>query len=68
MSIGKNIRRIRRNHGVSQWQLSQAIGLSPGAMRMIENGSRKCTSEMIKEIASVLDVSEAEIRGNEGRR
>ena len=61
--IGKNIRYIRQAKGISQWQLSQAVGLTPGAIFLVEHGAKKCSPELIKAIASALGVEESELYG-----
>ena len=57
MTIGQNVRRIRREKGVTQWQLSSAIGVTPGTVLLIERGVRECTPEMVEGIAKALGVS-----------
>lgn len=64
--IGKNIRRIRQQKGVSQWQLSQAVGATTGAIWMIERGLKPCPNSMVRAIADALNVSESEIKDNIG--
>lgn len=58
MTIGQSIRRIRREKGITQWQLSSAIGVTPGTILLIERGGRECTKEMIADIAKALGVPE----------
>lgn len=60
--IGKNIKRIRREKGISQRQLSEKLELIPvyicrGSLSRIENGSRAITDIEIKAIARTLQVS-----------
>ena len=64
MTVGQEIRRIRQERGLTQWQLSRAIGISPGAMLLIERGDRDCSPQMIIDIARALDVPESAIRGD----
>lgn len=58
MTIGQNIRRIRREKGITQWQLSSAIDVSPATILLIERGVRDCDREMVKQIAKALGVPE----------
>lgn len=62
---GQNIRRIRQEKGITQWQLSQAVGISPGAMLMIERGDRDCLPEMLSKMAKALNVPESVLSGDE---
>ena len=64
--IGKNIRRIRQEKGISQWQLSQSIGLRPGTIMLIEHGTTKPSKQVVKAIAKALEVPESEIYGGRG--
>ena len=63
MSTGANIRFYRRKAGMTQWQLSQAVKIRPGAMLLIERGQRECPKALLREIAKALGVSESELRG-----
>lgn len=63
MTIGQNIRRIRREKGITQWQLSSAIDVTPGTILLIERGSRGCTADMVRDIAKALGVPEDRLTG-----
>ena len=56
VTVGQNIRRYRQMVGMTQWQLSQIIGCSPGAILLIERGQRECDAELIRAIATALGV------------
>lgn len=57
MSIGQNVRRLRQAKGVTQWQLSQAVGISPGRMLLIERGDKDVSKELLVAFAKALGVS-----------
>lgn len=42
-SIGKRIRQLREQHGVTQFELSEIIDISPSYMGLIERGQRQLT-------------------------
>lgn len=58
---GKNIRRVRQEKGVTQWQLSQAVGVTTGKLLLIERGEQECPPELLKAIANALKVDVNEI-------
>lgn len=64
VTTGQKIRRIRQETGMTQWQLSRAVGITPGAMLMIERGERDCSSEMIASIAEALGVPESSLKSD----
>ena len=61
--VGRNIRRLRHERGVTQWQLACAIGCTTGALWMIEHGERECSPEQLRAIAKALNVTENQIVG-----
>lgn len=62
MTHGRNLRRIRQEKGWTQWQLSRAVGVSPGRILLIERGDIPLTPELLTAIAKVLGVSEDTLR------
>ena len=58
---GKAIRRARKRKGMSQWQLSQAVGVTPATIFMIEHGTRDCSMKLLTAIADALGVKRSEI-------
>lgn len=62
MKVGQNIRRIRRKKGMTQWQLSLAIGVTTGKVILIERGSVECSAVLLCEIAAALGVPESALR------
>ena len=51
------IRELRKRSGLSQAELGERLGLSPGQVSHLENGARNLTLEWMKRIARALDVS-----------
>ena len=64
ITIGKRIRYYRQRNGITQWQLSRAIQVTPGTVLLIERGEKQCPAELLEAIASALGVSEADLYGN----
>ena len=55
--LGKRIQSARRETGLSQEQLAEAIGKSPSAISTIETGKRGASLETLIRIANALQVS-----------
>ena len=55
-TIGQQIRKYRKAHGLSQEQLAEEIGISVTHMSHIETGNTKLSLAVFAKIASVLDV------------
>lgn len=55
--IGSRIRAIRTKKGMSQAELGELIGLNADRVQKYENGARKPKADMLKKIASALEVS-----------
>jgi transcriptional regulator with XRE-family HTH domain len=56
VKVGENILYWRRIKGIKQEELAKKIGISPGALSNIENGSSKPDIERIEDIAEALGV------------
>ena len=63
MTVGQNVRKYRQLRGLTQWQLSQIVGCSPGAILLIERGQRDCDAELIQAFARALNVSTDDLKG-----
>lgn len=61
MTLGENIRRIRKEKGLSQSELGKRIGVSYQQIGQYENGKRNPKIETIDKIASALGVKIADI-------
>lgn len=62
--IGMEIRRVRQERGLTQWQLSVMLGITPGRMLLIERGEG-CSNDLMMAIAEALGVSVAELYGKQ---
>ena len=56
MTIGEKIRATRKEKGMTQKQLAEMCKMADSAIRKYESGQVKPKTEMIKRIASALDV------------
>lgn len=66
MSIGKRIKQLRREKGLTLQELAARSGVSPGYISMLERGFKKSpTLEILKKLAKGLSVSLSEIIGEE---
>ncbi|MCR4989759.1 MAG: helix-turn-helix domain-containing protein [Lachnospiraceae bacterium] len=57
MTIGENIRRIRKEKGMTVKELAERVGISDTYMRFYENGQRSPKKDAIKKIADALGVN-----------
>ena len=55
--VGNRIRKIRMARGLSQAELGELVGLNADRIQKYENGARKPKADMLKKIASSLEVS-----------
>lgn len=65
MTIGENIRRIRKLRGISVQDLAQRLGISDTYMRYYENNVRNPKKEGILRIAKALDVHPEVLQASE---
>lgn len=56
MSLGENIRNIRKNKGYSIMKIRELTGLSKSTVSDLENDKSSPTSETLQKIASALEV------------
>ena len=59
--VGQNVRRIRRERGVSQEALAYDAGVARGYMSGIERGEKNPTVKLLARIAQVLRCTVAEL-------
>lgn len=57
MSIGSNLKEIRKDRGVTQKQLADAIGSTQLQVTRWENDTQKMNAEFLKKICEFLKVS-----------
>lgn len=55
--LGKNIKKIRIQKGMSQGDICRALDMDRGYMSAIENGKKNITIAQLERLASALDVS-----------
>lgn len=63
MTVGENIKRIRKEHGLTQEELGKKIDVSGVAIMRYEKGQREPKLETIEKIANALEVSSYELQG-----
>lgn len=59
--VGENVRRIRREKGLTQEQFSDRSGFSQQYISSLENGRRNPTVVTLFELAAALGVSHVEL-------
>ena len=57
MSIGENLKRLRKKKGLTQEVLSEMVGISRPLYTQIERGTRTLNLPLAKEIAEILGCS-----------
>ena len=65
MSLGKNIRRVRKSKGWSLQALASRSGVSRSMLSMIERKEKNPTVQVAKQIAGALDVSLSQLLDEE---
>jgi transcriptional regulator with XRE-family HTH domain len=66
--VGRNVKRVRRERGLTQEQLAERSGFSQQYISGLEQGRRNPTIVSIYELATVLGVSHMElVRPTEGQ-
>lgn len=66
MGIGENIKKYRKQAGLTQKQLAEMIGVAPGTIQQYELGKREPRFEQISKISSALGLREEyELYGND---
>ena len=63
MSIGENIRKIRKSKKMSGEALGTSVGVSPQAILQYERGVREPKKEMLERIATALECTIADLYG-----
>ncbi|WP_026924158.1 helix-turn-helix domain-containing protein [Glycomyces arizonensis] len=65
ISLGKQIRHLRKRRGMSLDDLGGAVGTAPSQLSLIENGKREPKLSMLRALARALGVSSDELLGAE---
>lgn len=55
--LGQRIRKLRREHDLTQEELAELVGISPSFMGHVERGSRVASLETLVALCNVLKVS-----------
>jgi len=53
--IGKKIKEMRKNAGITQEQLSEYAGMTPNFISLLENGRKKASIETLYKISKALN-------------
>lgn len=61
MNIGIAIRSIRRQLGITQYELADRCNISQTSLSQIENGIKRPSTRTIKKVCEVLEVPESVI-------
>ncbi|WP_420549034.1 helix-turn-helix domain-containing protein [Curvivirga sp.] len=54
--LGAKIRRLRRDHGKTQAQLAEQLGVSASYLNLIEHNHRKVTVDMLLRLSEIFDL------------
>lgn len=65
MTIGENIRRIRKERGLTLKQLGDAVGVSEAYIRAYESGRRNPKQQSLEALASALHVNVEALTGSD---
>lgn len=60
-AVGKTIRVLRKEKGLSQYVLSGLAGIARTHLTMIENGSKQANFETLWRIATALEIRPSEL-------
>lgn len=58
---GRNLRKLRQKKGMTQWELSKAVGVTPGRILLIERGDVVPGDDLVTALAEALGVSKDEL-------
>lgn len=67
LTVGENLRQLRRKHGLSLEQLAQMSGVSRAMLGQIETGKSAPTINLLGRIADALKVSVPSLISNSGK-
>ncbi len=65
--IGRTVRRLRTEQGLSQQALAQKLGISPSYLNLIEHDQRNVTASLVIKLAEMLRVDLAALSGAQER-
>ena len=64
LTVNENIKRIRKERGLTQKRLGEICGIAEPNIRKYENGKQNPKLETVEKIASALGVSAFELMGS----
>ena len=67
MTVGENIRRIRKERGLTQKQLGELVGASEAYIRAYESGRRNPKPSSLEKIANALAVNQEVLENSDLR-
>ena len=65
ISLGRRVRHLRKQAGLTLDDLSAAVGTAPSQLSLIENGKREPKLGLLQHLASALNVSIDQLLGAE---
>lgn len=68
MNIGANIRRLREERGINQYELAAAIGITAGYLSQLERGTKPLNVSTALEIVKALGCELMDLIGNDGSK
>jgi len=66
--IGRTIRRLRQDHGLTQQALAARLGISASYLNLIEHDQRSVTAGLLIKLAETFRVELAELSGAQERQ
>src|ERR1700739_4547918 len=68
LQIGRTVRRLRGERGLSQQALASRLGISASYLNLIEHDQRVVSGSLVIKLAEILHVNLAALSGAEERR
>lgn len=68
MTINESIKECRISKGFTQIQMAEKLGVSDRYIRLLENGDRKFTADILINMADILNCSLDELVGRNVRK
>lgn len=65
MNIGENIKRFRKEHGLTQKELGERLNMTQSAIGQFENNTTSPKLETIEKIAAALEITAFDLMGYE---